>query len=251
MLPSCVVSLLREIEDAAIDANTSLAVVLRKCMVLAARLGHGPFKKWVDDELNGYAKDAELPPYRRIGGISSIGNFAGGLGAALKNIPLRLGPIPPELRGRYEKAEFREGVAKLEEMARDDGELIARWPGDLVAKVGDKYFEGYVLLEAHMEIPRNAVVGVLDSVRNKALQFALEIEQQAPDAGDAAPGTKPVPDERVSQIFNVTVMGGVQNLAVSSAGAIQHAQQIQAGDLVALQRFLAQQAIDPKDIAEL
>src|SRR5205807_255706 len=110
---------------------------------------------------------------------------------------------------------------------------------------------GYTLLSAHMEIPRNAVVGVLDSVRNKALKFAIEIEEQAPTAGDAAPGTKPVPEERVSQIFTTIVMGGVQNLAVSSAGAVQHAQQIQAGDLVALQRFLAQQGVDPKDLAEL
>jgi hypothetical protein len=247
------VSLLREIQDAAVDAKTPLAVVLRKCMILAARLGHAPFKKWVDDELDGYARDAELPSYRRITGVSSIGNFAGPMGASMSNVPLPLGPVPADLRDQYLKVEFREGVAKLEEMARPrDGDLISRWPADLVSRVAYKYFEGYALMAAHMEIPRNAVVGLLDSVRNKALKFALEIEEQAPTAGDASPGTKPLlSEERVAQMFTTIVMGGVQNLAVSSAGSVQHAQQIQAGDLAALKQFLSQQGIEPIDLADL
>jgi hypothetical protein len=185
-------SLLREIQDAAVDATTPLAVVLRKCMILAARLGHEPFKKWVDEELDGYPHDAELPAYRRIAGLMSVGNFAGPLGASLKNVPLRMAPVPAELRDKYMKGEFREGVAKLADMAKPDeegGKLVARWSGDLVSQVSDKYFEGYELLEAHIEIPRNAVVGVLDAVRNKVLKFALEIEQQNPAAGDVSPGT--------------------------------------------------------------
>ena len=47
-------TLLREIQN---DADTSVAVVLRKCKILAARLRHEPFKVWVENELNGYAKD--------------------------------------------------------------------------------------------------------------------------------------------------------------------------------------------------
>src|SRR5437588_98914 len=86
--------------------------------------------------------------------------------------------------------------------------VLARWARDRVGSVAEKYYEGYTLLEAHMEIPRNAVVGVLDSVRNKALKFALEIERVAPAAGEVSPGAKPVPDERVSQIFNTYIMGG-------------------------------------------
>ncbi|MGH3118980.1 MAG: helix-turn-helix domain-containing protein [Gaiellales bacterium] len=57
---------MREIQDAAVDARTPLPVVLRKCMVRAARLGHKPFKEWVDEELNGYPREAKVPAYRRI-----------------------------------------------------------------------------------------------------------------------------------------------------------------------------------------
>ena len=86
-------SLLREIQDTAVDASTPLAVVLRKCMILASRLGHEPFKKWVDEELNGYPPEGDLPSYRRIDGLTSIGTFGGPMGAALKNMPLPMAQV--------------------------------------------------------------------------------------------------------------------------------------------------------------
>src|SRR5689334_23283117 len=125
-------TLLREIQEAAIDEKTPIAVLLRRCMVLATRLGNERFKAWVDAELNGYEPDAELPRYRRVGGISSIGHFAGGGGAQLTNVPLALSPIPADHRERYRTAEFRDAAAKVEHMAGDTGELVCRWPGDLV-----------------------------------------------------------------------------------------------------------------------
>jgi hypothetical protein len=90
----------------------------------------------------------------------------------------------------------------------------------LVSKVASKYYQGYTLLGAHVEIPRNAVVGVIDSVRNKALRFVLEIEEQEPSAGEVQPGTKP-------------------------------AQQIQTGDLAGLKRFLAEHGVEAGDLDEL
>jgi hypothetical protein len=228
-------SLLREIQDAAVDVSTPLAVVLRKCMILAARLGHEPFKKWVDEELNGYLPDADLPAYRRIDGLTSIGSFAGPFGGQLRNVPLATAPIPAHLRDQYTHAEFREGVAKLADLVKKgEGILLSRWPGDLIYDVADKYYKGYALLTAHIEIPKSAVVGVLDAIRNKVLKFALEIEQQNPAAGEVLPGTTPVPEEKVGQIFNTYIMGGAQNVAVGSPGAVQHAQQLQPGDLAGL-----------------
>lgn len=245
-------SLLREIQDAAVDASTPLADVLRKCMILAARLDHEPFKKWVDEELNGYPPDVDLPAYRCLDGLTSIGTFSGPFGRQMTNLPLPMAPVPAKVREEYLNAEFREGVAKLADLAKgDEGKLMSRWPGDLVALVAQKYFRGFALIEAHIEIPKSAVVGVLDAVRNKVLKFALEIEQQNPEAGDVSPGTKPVPEERIAQIFHTCIMGGAQNVAVGSPGAVQHAQQLQAGDVAGLMRFLADQGIEATDLAGL
>jgi hypothetical protein len=47
-------SLLREIQNAAVDKNTDVCTLLRQCKILAARLGNEVFKRWVENELNGY-----------------------------------------------------------------------------------------------------------------------------------------------------------------------------------------------------
>lgn len=44
-------SLLRDIQNDVIDANVDISVILRKCKVLAVRLGNEPFENWVDQEL--------------------------------------------------------------------------------------------------------------------------------------------------------------------------------------------------------
>lgn len=200
-------SLLHDIQEAAVNVNTPLQVVLHHCMVLADRLGYGPFKEWVQRELSGYPQGARLPAYRRLRSVPSIGNFGGPLGASLNNIPLPVGPIPSHLRDRYTTIEFREEIAQLDEMASGKGALTSPWPGDLVAGVATKYHRGYTLLEARMEISNNAVIGVLDSIRNKVLKLALEIEERNPDAGDAAPSSEPLAPEIVSQLFNTFIAG--------------------------------------------
>ncbi|MBW1649147.1 MAG: hypothetical protein JRJ44_00455 [Deltaproteobacteria bacterium] len=58
-------SLLKEIQNDAIDSNIDLAVLLRKCKVFAVRLGSPEFKQWVGNELSGYADIESLPNYQR------------------------------------------------------------------------------------------------------------------------------------------------------------------------------------------
>jgi hypothetical protein len=43
--------LLHEIRDGAVDSMTDITTVLRKCLVLAVKLGHEDFRKWVEQEL--------------------------------------------------------------------------------------------------------------------------------------------------------------------------------------------------------
>jgi hypothetical protein len=54
-------TLLRDIQEAALDSKVNLADLLRKCKVLAARLKHEEFATWVDWELNGYPERKMLP----------------------------------------------------------------------------------------------------------------------------------------------------------------------------------------------
>lgn len=56
-------------------------------------------------------------------------------------------------------------------------------------------------MQAWKVIPIGAVVGVLDAVRNRVLNFVLEIEAEEPSAGEASINSNPLPQERIQQIF--------------------------------------------------
>ena len=74
-------SLLKEIRDAAVDANVPIANVLRKCAVLGAKLKNNELRDWALQELNGYKDEndfARVPegdgtPHGRFRWTSSIG----------------------------------------------------------------------------------------------------------------------------------------------------------------------------------
>jgi hypothetical protein len=121
-----------------------------------------------------------------------------------------------------------EGVAALEALvaqADSDGgtEAAEPWNPDLVAYVSQRIYEGMNCMQAWKVIPITRVVAALDSVRNRALNFALEIEAAAPDAGEAPINSNPLPQETVHQIFITNITGDVQNVAAGSTSVRQHA----------------------------
>jgi hypothetical protein len=77
-------SLLRDIQNSAIDSSTDITIVLRKCKVLAVRLANDNFQKWVDRELNGYDSIDQLPEYRILK-VELKGHFSGPWGSSLQN----------------------------------------------------------------------------------------------------------------------------------------------------------------------
>ena len=59
-------SLLREIQNELARSGADVTAVLRKCKILAARLGSAEFAKWVDFHLGGYPEDQPIPEYRQL-----------------------------------------------------------------------------------------------------------------------------------------------------------------------------------------
>lgn len=219
-------SLLREIQDAAINANVDLPTVLRKCKVLSFRLGNNDFKKWVDSELGGYVSKSDVPDYR-IMHVNSKGHFSGPFGSGLRNADIPLSCLPEELRENLGTSYVNESAASLEALAKSDlGNAQEPWNPDIVAMFGRHIYNGMNCMQAWKVIPINQIHAIIDSVRNKILNFVLEIEQENPSAGEAEVMTNPVNPEKVAQIFNTYVMGNVQNLATSGKSIKQSASHV-------------------------
>ena len=116
---------------------------------------------------------------------------------------------------------------------------------------GDKIYEGMNLLQAWISIAKSRVVGILSNVRNRILNFVLEIEATNPDAGEATPDAKPIPEECVSQIFNHCIFGNVGSVASGQHISQATQQNIKSADFESLAAFLEKVGLAEGDIVEL
>ena len=246
-------SLLRDIQDAAIDPNVDVTFVLRKCKVLSARLGNEEFSKWVDQELNGYKEKESLPDYR-VFSVRSKGHFAGPFGSGLKNGDIPLSCIDENYHELLEQCYCKQPISAYVDLltSSDGGNFQEAWSPDLVARVGRDIYETMNCLSAWKVIPRGSIVTLVDAVRNRILNFVLEIESQAPDAGEAQPNNPPLPQEKVSQVFHTHIYGNVGNIAEGSQHFKQTAKiSVQENDINSLKTFLSSLGIPDEKVQEL
>ena len=210
-------SLLRNIQESAIDANEPISVLLRQCKILAARLGSPEFKNWVEYELNGYAENDDIPKYR-IMTVMCKGHFVGPFGSSLNNVEIPSRSIPEDFREGLFTSYLILPISAIESLidSSNNGTIAECWSADITAVVGAEIYQEMNCLQAWKVIPVNTLVGILDMIRNKVLDFVLEIESENPQAGDASLNSQPVAKEKVQQIFNTYISGNVQNIAIGN-----------------------------------
>jgi len=246
-------TLLREIQAAAVDPTADLPSLLRKCKVLATRLRSEQVKLWLDRELNGYDSIDDLPSYRKLR-VQSLGNFTGPLGISGKGMPISMHCIPEKFRERLQHTYLTQPISGIVDLVSGEpgDNSMESWPAEIVAHVADKIYEDMNCVSAWKVIPRNVLVGIVDTVRTRVLNFALEIEQEAPDAGEAPANSTPVPQDRISQIFNTYVYGTGHNVAAGGENVKQVSTvNVTQGDLSSLKRALATNGMSAADLEEL
>jgi AbiTii-like protein len=213
-------SLLREIQEAAASDEVPVATLLRKARILAARLESEPLQHWAQSELEGYRSGDTLPEYRQLRHLEVKADFSGPFGSGLRNANVPPACVDATDRASLFSADSYEGIAAVEDLLRSDaGSFSAPWPANAVVRYADSVYENMSMMHASKVIPRGAVIGIVDGVRNRLLSFALELEAVAPEAGDADTTTVP-PNATVTQVFNNTIFGGQ---AVIAGHSVDHA----------------------------
>lgn len=136
--------LLNEIIEAATDPKVSVAVTLRRCLILAFELKNEKLKGWVEKELNGYAKGDDVPDYRKMH-LHSKGNFQGPFGAWIPSRPLPIVVLEEKHRKYLDPAILSEPIASYEEnvgMKENEGQFVMNWSPDLIARYQGKMYSG-------------------------------------------------------------------------------------------------------------
>lgn len=221
-------SFLREIQNDAASTDTDVANLLRKCKILAARLGSRGFSAWVDMELNGYPFEQPAPKYRRL----VTGWFAQFISSSWRveraAIPDFI--VPEEARDAFHWTEVGDGVAAIQQFALDDGGVAQINHPELILAVQGKMFPGMSCASVWAQIFSNEFAQLLSAIRSRILDFVLELEAENPEAGEALPKSQPIPDDKLQPLVN-NFFGSVGNLAQGSHGFSQKATVgIQRGD---------------------
>jgi hypothetical protein len=71
-----------------------------------------------------------------------------------------------------------------------------------------RVLEAMECMTAWRVLPRGQVIGVVEGVRNRLLEFVLELKREAPDAGDVPASELPISKDQVTQIVHMTIYAG-------------------------------------------
>jgi hypothetical protein len=244
-------TLLEDIQNSAIDAKSDLGTLLRKCKLLAARLGSQPLEDWLIWESNGYPDDTPVPDYR-VWPLEIRGNFAGPFGSGLQNVTIPYVCLPEKSRKHYKNYECRQSIATIEEMLgkATNGTLYVS-TADLAFALGQKVYQDMNCISTSASFGTSVLIELVNTVRNRILDFALAVWKEAPNAGELGnnPSEK-IEATRVTQIFNTTVYGGSANL-VGTSNASEIVFNIGMKDFLSLERVLNENGIGEEDIVKL
>ena len=244
-------SLLAEIQNECLAKDGSVSRLLRLCLQLAARLKHEPLKIWVLRELNGYP-DADTIPDYRVCHTRSMGYFADQFTQLNLQIPGNLMPEP--LKTRFSFARMDQSISQYEELlqGKSTGTFQLPWPQELALHYGPKV-SPIQCLQIWQELPRSAVAALVDTVRTRVLSMVLDIEIENPMAGELPSSALPISEDKVAHIFNTNIYGGqVGNVAAGSSGVTQQVgDQVVAGDLVSLKKYLSSIGVTEPENAAL
>jgi hypothetical protein len=247
-----VATLLEEIQRDAADDRVSVTSLLRKCQILAGRLRAPDFSAWVARELGGYAESDPLPPYRtRLRG--QVVGDAANLVYRHTNATLGETMIPEEFRDDFIYMEVRQPIAELQDLVASGRPPARPLPPELYPQMSRHLSGGYQVTSARVEYSRSALVAVLDAIRTRALEFAIQIEALNPAAGESSPsGEPPISPSDVQGAVTNTIYAQNVNVAQASAGVNQSISvAVSVGDWDSLERALRDAGVTGQELESL
>jgi len=252
-------ALLDDIINLAVDGEQPLPDILRKCLLLGHELKNDQLKAWANQELNGYESGEDVPEYRIVP-ANAKGNFIGPFHAQYNH------HVIPSVVLEKNHREFAERVYLLQSVSayvdvlkqRDanptGGSLTFPWNANMIAYYQDKLMQGgFICHSAWQEISASAVAEVLDTIRNRTLNMALQIKDEL---GTSYTNLRNIESsETATKIRSIVFQNTGGNTTVAFDQAKVHASQHQVvltvGDRKALDEVLTGAGLEKRDLDTL
>ena len=118
----------------------------------------------------------------------------------------------------------------------------------MIAREYTEWSGGMVLVDAQQPIPAHTILGILEQVKNKLLDFVLGLQENNITPENMKNQT--VTPETVRNLFNITIHGN-QNTVASGENVNQIINPVQKGDADSLLNFLRGLNLGDDDIHEI
>ena len=246
-------SLVAQLQEEVVDSRVPISDMLRKAKILASRLNNKDLKRWVDAELKGYDNADDLPEYRKLDS-PNLGTFSGPFGRRATSVLIPVTLLPDTIRKfATDPMEIMHGVKEIETSATSGTKLRHPWPPEVVmlAREHIPMEDGSMLVEAWKPYATSQMDGILEQVRNRLLDFLLELQQIEPEVLESDDAIRSVPDDKVQNVFQTVIHGGHNIVATGTELTQVATQNVASGDTQSLIDHLRNIGLDDDSLAEL
>jgi hypothetical protein len=207
-------SLIEQLQSEALDSSASISDLLRKAKTVAVKLGRSDLGAWVEREMSGYSDQDDVPDYRYVPSDIKFRN------------PYR-GWCP--VIGSDHVIPVRQSCAEIASLLEGDSNFFTT---PVPTKIARRVIDGIgFTVEVSRHIYRNALIGILDNVRNAVLDWALKLEQ-AGVKGDGLSFSSAEADKAKSVTINIGSIGNAVGIgAFGDNAAIQATQTLSVHEL--------------------
>lgn len=220
-------ALVPELVDMASTPAVSTADLLRRALVVARRLAVPELIDWINSELTGY-RIGEVPEYRRLRGQLVAENPYHGV------IPFF---APPEMTEMLTDFPVRQSVPELTHLQDSETGIFHHFPAHIEQKLMQMMREASgVAIRPALKFSTVQIEGVLETVRSRILDWALDLEGR----GIIGEGMSFTPKEKQAvqeQHYHFGNVSGSQ-IQISSNGSTQTQANTNGADLDALRGLI-------------
>jgi hypothetical protein len=247
--------LLDDIIELATNTGQSITVLLRKCVVLAHQIKNDRLKTWANMELSGYGDEDELPNYRVVS-ATAMGHFSG-WGGSQATLPIPPAALEKNHQRFASQVHLAQAIATYEDLvktATTDGQITMHWPPNMVLYYQNRIpFTGQQmsLLVAYQEIPKPTLVELLDTVRNRVLNVALEIQSELGERDEDLKHITPQSEEKIERYVAQQIFNGNVYVSTGQSTMTFQEQHIAAGNWEELQKVLCNSGISQSELKSL
>lgn len=247
--------LIEQIIHSLIDDSQPINTALLKTKFLASRLENEELLTWVNNELEGYQHNDNVPDYRISPAIFE-GDYIKGT-VLFRNQPIPTQGLDDEIRDYLHTWYFKQGISVLEDMTKRGDTYAYPFDATIVGVVGRNWqsyspHNRFISLQScRKKVTISGIHHILNTVRNKLLNFMLEIDKQFGNQAQIDDLKKH--SKQIANIMNKTIINAGDGSIVSTGdnATINATITISKGNQEELVKYLQSIGLSKADTDEL